>query len=1164
MTILQTICFFVLLAKKIYVLYHTLITRKAVMIMALQFVIGATGTGKTHHCMQEILAAQKTQTGRQILLVPEQFTSQSERDLTAMTEKKGILTAEVLSFGRLAHQIFSRYGMDKTVTLGDVGKQMALQKILLEQKDNIIYFHHIMDKSGFVEQLSFTITEFFQYRITPDTLTVLSQQENLSQAVKQKCEDMHLIYTKYLDFLSQEYVSGDETLTLLEQKLQKIAPFGDTEIWLDGFYGFTPQEYSVILHLLRLCKRVVVTLPMDKASYFASHLPMSTTFFEPYTTLKKLQKLAEENGIPTMPPVFLEQNHRTQTPALRFLEQNYYYGYYKKSNDHNGIHIQACATKQHEIAYMAQTIRQIVRQTGIRYRDIAIVTNAMPIYEKNIRGILQEYDIPCFIDNKREITTHPLMALLKGILDCVVYDFRYESVFSYLKSGFTPMQQQDIDILENYVLEYGIKGYKWRKDVWTYGFSEGQEQQQNDINQCKNEFLHHFACWKNYKRNKAYPLEELATAFFKQLDSLGVAEQLSLLAEQSDIEKANEHRQIWQIVMDVVQKAVSIFGDTPVKLEEFSKILQAGFEKSSMGIIPPTTDNVIVGDIQRSRLPNIKVLFVLGVNDGILPAPAQSQGIFSETERDTLTQIGVELAADSKRKLFEEQFLIYRGLTKPSEALYLTYAVGDMEGKSMFPSSVIDRICRMYPHLTIQHDDTITIEQLSPTACFHTLGQQMQNHTEQTPMPPMWQDIYSYFATQPQWQKRVALLQKGFYANSRQERLSSKVTKALYGKNILASVSRLERFAACPFAYFTEYALQAKPRRIYQLRTPDLGILFHAVLEQFSDGLQKDDVSWQSLTQQETETRMEKAVDTAAPLLGNAILQDSAANRYLVKRLKRISKRAGWTLVRHIQSGTFVPTGFEIGFGPHEALPPIIISMADNSKLILRGKIDRVDILDADGMHYVKVIDYKSGSKSFRLQDIYYGLQLQLLLYLDAYLKQQTQSDTCYEVGGAFYFRITDPTLSLSSEISSEELADMLYSKMQMSGLVLDNKTVIQGIDHAFTDETGAFFPGASAIIPLKYTKKGMPTASSLLATAEEYHDILAFATKRAAQIGEEMKAGVFAPSPYRNQGATPCDYCSFSAICRYDYEDHPNYRDLKKIKKEDFWEALKQKTEKK
>lgn len=1128
------------------------------MIMALQFVIGATGTGKTHHCMKEIIAAQKTQQGRQIFLVPEQFTSQSERDLTAMTETKGILTAEVLSFGRLAHQIFSRYGMDKTVTLGDVGKQMALQKILLEQKDNIVYFRHIMDKNGFVEQLSFTITEFFQYCITPDTLAVLAQQEQLSHAVKQKCEDMRLIYTKYLEFLSQEYVSGDETLTLLDKKLQKISPFADTEIWLDGFYGFTPQEYHVILHLLRLCKKVTITLPMDKASYFASHLPMSATYFEPYTTLRKLQKLAEEHGIATIPPLFLEQNHRTQTPALHFLAQNYYYGYYKKSNDHNGIHIQSCATKQDEIAYTAQTIRQIVREQDIRYRDIAILTNDIIGYEKNMRGILQEYEIPCFIDNKREIATHPLMALLKGILDCIVYDFRYESVFSYLKSGFTPMAQSDMDILENYVLAYGIKGAKWRK-VWEYGFANGKEEQQTYMNQLKDDFLSHFSCWATYKRNKSYPLEELVASFCKQLDSLGVAQQLSALAEQADAEKAKEHRQIWQIVMDVIQKAVAIFGNTPVTLEGFSKIIQAGFEKSSMGIIPPTTDNVIVGDIQRTRLPNIKVLFLLGVNDGILPAPAQSNGIFSETERDALTEIGVEIATNSKRKLFEEQFLIYRGLTKPSDGLYLTYAVGDMEGRAMFPSPVIERICRMYPDLEIQHEDNLQIEQLSPFACFHALGQQMRNHTSETPMPPMWQDIYSYFATQPDWQKRLSLLQKGFATNSRQERLSPKVTKALYGKNILASVSRLERFAACPFAYFTEYALQAKPRQIYQLRTPDLGILFHGVLEQFSDKLQTDGVSWQSLTQQETEVRIDQAVDAAAPLLGNAILQDSAANRYLVKRLKRISKRAGWTLVRHIQSGAFVPDGYEIGFGPQEALPPIIISMADNSKLILRGKIDRVDILQADGTCYVKVIDYKSGSKSFSLQDIYYGLQLQLLLYLDAYLKQQTQADICFEVGGAFYFRITDPTLSLSTELSSEELADLLYSKMQMSGLVLDNETVIQGIDNAFTDKNGGFYKGASAIIPLKYTKKGTPSASSLLATKTEYHAILDFATKRAAQIGEEMKAGTFAPSPYRSQGKTPCDYCNFASICRYDYDDHPNYRDLKKIAKEDFWAILKE-----
>ena len=1135
--------------------------------MALRFLIGAAGTGKTEYCMKEIITAQSAHKGRQIFLVPEQYTSQAERDLTARTERKGILTAEVLSFGRLAHQFFAKNGLNRAVILGDVGKQMALQKILLEQRDDLPYFCHMLDKNGFVSRLGKTITEFFRYRVTPEQLETMSNQEGLSHSVQDKCRDMASIYRRYEEFLSETYLTGDTTLSLLEEKLASSAAFEDTEIWLDGFYGFTPQEYGIIAQLLRLCKRVSITLPMDEHSYFASSLPPAAPFFEPHLTKQKLVSLAEEMGIAMESPVFFKENHRAQTPALAFLEKNYFYGYYKKSPDHEGIHICSCATRESEMAYAAGQILSLVREQGLRYRDIAIVTNAMSAYEKGLKGILSEAGIPCFVDSRRDIASHPLIGLVNSLLECVVYDFRYESVFSYLKTGLTPMAQEDMDILENYVLAYGIKGYKWKKDVWAYGFQPGQEAEQAYLNDLRAQVMTPFAPLLALKRKKNLPLRDWVTALVVQLDTLGIAEKLTALSEaaaaKGNAAKAEEHRQIWQILMDVLQKAVEILGDAPMSLDTFARILSAGLEESSMGLIPPTADSLLVGDIERSRLPDIKALLVLGVNDGILPAPAENTGIFTETEREALTAAGMELAPDGKRKLFEEQFLIYRGLTKPSHALYLTYANGDTEGKALFPSSLIARIAKMYPTLTEERDDTLPLSSLTPGGCFHQLGTQMRKHVEESPMKPLWQDIYSYFATTPQWQQRLSLLRQGFSVHDRRQKLSPKTAKNLYGKNILSSVSRLERFAACPFAYFAEYGLKARPRQLYQLRTPDLGNLFHQVLEQFAATLKKDGISWQTLTQEETERRMDAAVDEAAPHLGNEILLDSAANRYLIKRLKRISRRAGWTLVRHIQSGMFEPAGYEVGFGPHEALPPIVIGMSDGSKLILRGKIDRVDLLDAEGNKFVKIIDYKSGTKAFDFQDIYYGLQLQLLLYLDAYLKNHgTES---YRPGGVFYFRITDPTQTVTEEMSAEEIEHLLYSKMQMSGLVLENETVIKAMDEVFVDPvSGGMRLGASDIIPLKYTKKGTPTASSLLATEEEYNALMAFTAKRAAAIGESMKAGIITPAPYRKQNSTPCDYCVFSSICRYEYKDRPYYRNLKKIGKEDFWENLNETDERK
>ncbi|NCC16653.1 MAG: helicase-exonuclease AddAB subunit AddB [Clostridia bacterium] len=1126
--------------------------------MALRFIIGTAGSGKTHLCMDEIIKKQTDGMGRQVFIVPEQFTSQTERDLIAHSPQNAILSAEVLSFGRLAHRILSKNGFGQKLPLGDIGKSMALQKVLLDEKEDLSFFRNVMDKNGFVDQLSLTISEFFQYYIEPQQLLEKAESKELTQGVANKLTDLAKIYQAYLHFLENDYISADETLALLASQLCTAQPFQDTEIWLDGFYGFTPQEFSVIENLLKLSARVNVTLPMAEQSFFTPFLPPTAPFYEPYTTKNKLVKLAEENGIVIEPTAFLSENHRAKTDALKSLEKYYFQGYYKKCSLAESVKIISCQTKQEEIAFAAGTITRLVREKGLRYKEMAIVTNAMEVYEKSLRGILREYDIPCFIDSRREITSHPLITMVTALLDCLVYDFRYENVFSYLKSGLAPFSYGEIDALENYVLAYGIKGYKWQKETWTYGLKREGEETIGYMNLLRQRFMEPFLPFLQFKKKTQRPLKEFVSLLIQHMETLCIAETLSFWAEDAvkngSHAKAEEHRQIWQLLMQVLEKATEILGDAPMALADCAKILSAGLQKCTMGVIPPTTDCLVVGDIERSRLAEIKYLFVLGVNEGILPAPSQPQGIFTEAERQLLHETGMELASGGKRKAFEEQFLIYRGLTRPSEGLFLTYANGETEGKALFPSSIIDRLCRMDNSLQVALYSGFQAEEMVPAAVFHHLGETMQNHKKDTPMEPLWQDIYSFFCTEPSWEKRLSLLRKGFVTTKKQEKLSPKTVKLLYGEKIFSSVSRLERFAACPFSYFAEYGLKATERKLYQLHTPDLGLLFHEVLELFSNKIKIENIPWDALTQEKTEALIEEAVDLAAPKLGDEILMDTAANQYLIRRLKRISARAAWTLVRHLKSGDFVPEGYEIGFGNHEALPPIVVQLAEGNQLVLSGKIDRVDLLDASGNRYAKIIDYKSGSKAFSFQDIFYGLQLQLLIYLDAYLKHYEKTSAPIKAGGVFYFRIMDPNLSLSQEMTPEEIEEALYQKMQMSGLILEDEAVIQGLDHIFIEETNG---KNSAIVPVGYTKKGEPTSTAFLADENQYEQLLSFVVKQAAELGNAIQSGTILPSPYRKSDQTPCAYCRFKSICRYDYQDEPKWRELKKVTKKNFWDMI-------
>lgn len=1133
--------------------------------MGLRFIIGRAGTGKSTLCINEIIEQQENTAKRQILIVPEQFTSQAERDLVSQSRKNALMTAEVLSFGRLAHRVFSKKGIGSRIPLGDIGKSMALRKILLQEKEQLSYFRSVAEKPGFVDQLGLTISEFFQYCITPEQAQTFAKQEGLSVSAKQKLADLTHIYRAYLDFLQQEYISADETLSLLAQRLDDTLGFSDTEFWLDGFYGFTPQEYAILRRLLQLSAQVTVTLPMDENTFKSSTQPPYAPFYEPNRTKQKLMELTEELGLPPASYVILKENKRASTKALSNLEENYFYRFYKKCSLNESIHIFSCPTQQDEIRFAAGKILRLVREEGIRYRDIAIVTNAMELYEKNLRGILAEYHIPCFVDARRQTGTHPLVTTLTALLEILVFDFRYDAIFSYLKAGLTPLTTEEIDILENYVLAYGIKGYKWKKEYWDYGMAKEGAEAIEVINELRAQLMAYFAPLLSISKTKPFSFHDFLVLLTEHLETLRAAETLECwakeAAESGNLQKADEYRQIWQLVLDVLQKADDLLGRELLTLPEMAKILQAGLEKCTMGVIPPTADCLLIGDIERSRLPQIRYLFVLGVNEGILPSPRTAQGIFTDAERQLLTAQGMELANSSKQAIFEEQFLLYQGLAKPSHGLWLTFANSNQEGHALLPSPFIDSLCRMDTGLKPEQMPAFDLQETAPEAAFHLLGEQMLSHTRENPMSPLWQDIYQFFAQQETWQHRLSLLKKGIGQIRSTPRLSPKIAKKLYAENILSSVSRLERFASCPFSFFAEYGLQAEERRLYQLQTPDLGILFHEVLERFSHNIEKQQLHWQELTKEQTRTLIEQAVDEAAPQLGNHILLDSAANQYLVHRLKRISTRAAWTLVRHLQHGKFMPAEYEAGFGIQEKLPPILIELSEGGKLILNGKIDRIDLFDTAGNHYVKIIDYKSGNKNFQFQDVYYGLQLQLLLYMDAYLKHQKKTGDSWKPGGAFYFRISDPLLKLEAEASAEQIETELYQQLQMSGLLLDDAIVIAALDESLLPEGTTAPTGKSQIIPLAYTKAGTPTAASSLATEKQYEALLSFVTRRAREIGDSMKAGVIAPSPYRTKETSPCDYCRFRSICRHTYEKTPQFRNLKKVDKKNFWDLLEEET---
>lgn len=1139
--------------------------------MSLRLMIGRAGTGKSRICMEEISRKQETEKGNFILIVPEQFSSQAEYDLIQKTRGKGILNAQVLSFGRLAHYVFAEKGLNKKTPLSDIGKSMTLKKILFDNEKELEYFKNSVDKQGFLEQLRLSISELFQYDISLNKLQILKENKELSVGLRRKFQDMYIIYKNYLEFLKSGYLSSDETLDILAEKLESSALMENTEFWLDGFYGFTPQEYKVITKLLKLSKRVTVTLTMDEKSYYSKKMTMSSLFFEPYLTAYKLNRIAEEEGIKREIPMFLEEVKRFHTPAMEYLQKKFFSYPIQSSLFTDGVHIYAAANQYGEIYYIANQILHLIHRKGWRYRDIAIVAKNLQDYDRILKGVLLEYQIPYFVDIKREILSHPLIELIRSAVDIITHNFSYESVFRYLKTGLTSVQREDADLLENYVLAYGIKGYKWNNGEWQYGFKEGEgeEEKKQKINEIKVEVeipLKEF--FEAVKRDKKYKISFLTEKLFQLIKNLPVEEKMKQWIEQmqkeNNLAKAREHEQVWKIMVNVMEKMVAILGDEMVTIGDYAKILDAGLSESKMGIIPPSVDQIIVGDLERSRLPDVKVLFVLGINEGILPAPFDSYGVFSEVEREEMEQSGIQMTPNGKRKAFEEQYLIYCGITKPSHYLYFSYCTGDLEGKSMRPSGLIERMRKIFPNIKEEYEgmEDSFFHMVAAEPVFHQIGEKIRDYAETGKMEAVWKDAFSYYQSKEEWQSRLYFMLKGIKEQNKKEVLKNSTVRKLYGKKIPTSISKLEKYAACPFSYFVEYALKAQKRKLYQLNTPDLGTLFHKVLENFSQNLEERKLDWKELSKEQTYTLIDAAVEQAAPKLSNEILLETAANRYLMKRLKRVSRRAAWTLTEHMKNGSFEPYGYEVSFGQGDKLPPIVIELSNGERMVMRGKIDRVDILDKDQNRYIKIIDYKSGNKKFTLQDIYYGLQLQLILYLDAFLKYSQQDGKTLKPGGIFYFKVKDPIVKSVKEMTTEEIYDMLFKELKMSGLILDNEDVIQGLDKTFeSEEEGKLAGGNSSIIPVAVNKNGTYKKGTQSVISEvSYEKLMQFAQKKAKEIGEKIVQGEIEISPFKNGDVIPCLYCDFHPICRFDETNNKfKYRYLRKIADEEFWKKIEQ-----
>jgi ATP-dependent helicase/nuclease subunit B len=1123
--------------------------------MGLRYVLGLPGTGKTAMCLDEILVKDKEAGGASaIYIVPEQYSMHAEKSLVERSASSAVTKAQALSFQRMAFHLFSKTGRPAGAFLDDTGKSMLLRKIVLDLRASLVFYGKSSDKQGFIDGLSRLITEFHQYGVTCEDLVEM-QGEGASESLRAKMRDLHKIFERYLDVMRDRYFSLDATLDFLPDKLKQSDFLDGAHVFIDNFHGFTKQERRILAQIMKKAKRVTVTATVDEKAISFSGLLETDFFYETKLTMNKLTLLAREEGIAIEEPVFLDKPH--SFAQMNFFISNFFkrrtavcpfpVSTQEEGKPKTGFFLVSARDAEDEVTQAAELAVSLARDEGMRYRDIAVLCSNIGAYEKILRRVFNTFDIPLFIDIKSDIMSHPLTELICAATEIAAKHWSYESVFRFLKTDMSGISMQDVDILENYVLAYGVKGRQWQAEEWDRG------ERLEDILRIKAQVQDALSPFVKGTINKRDTVRGFAGKIYAMLDHINATGTLDRwiqeMASQGAHEVARRHSQIWGKVSAVFDKMVEILGDEVVSVPEFSKILNAGLSTASMGVIPPSVDQVVIGEVARSRLPDVKVLIVLGANDGVMPRASSETGFFNDNDRLYLMAHGVELASDSKRKMGEEHFLLYCALTKPRERLVLSCSQTS-GSKLSRPAGAVVKLQKMHQDLkffSYAQDRSIT----SARPMVGRMGALIKKHLSGEEMTDEFKDVYAILKDDPKALSTLVRFEEFIKECETPKRISAKAAAKLYGKELNTSVSRLEKYAECPFGYYLIYNLKAKERKTHTVTALDTGNLFHNVLERFSENLETESTSWRDVDTDSISRMVDYLVDDLAPEFGANVFSSQARLIYMLGRIKRICKRSIWALSEHIKKGQFEPLGVEVAFKPDSPLSSIELALNGERKLVLTGRIDRIDILDAENKRYVKIIDYKSGNKKFDIDDVYFGSQLQLIMYLNAFIKNAKEfvgdeAEIQTLPGGVFYFNINDPIVNFDDDEDSpdamEKLQEMILKTFKMSGLVLSDPEAIMGMDENLS--------GDSAIIPVSVKKDGELGARSSILDYEGFVELQKSVEEKAVDIGNAILTGSIEAYPFKKGELTACDYCLYSAICGLEISEKPNKYHLVKGRK--------------
>ncbi len=1106
--------------------------------MPLKFVFGPSGSGKSSYLYQHVIQeSMKYPERNYIVLVPEQFTMQTQKDLVMMHERKGIMNIDVLSFARLAYRVFEETGGGGLPVLDDEGKNLILRKIAGDYESELKMLGGHMKKQGYISEVKSVISEFTQYDIGEDEIERVMESAGESSRLYYKLADIRLLYRGFTDYLREKYITKEELLDVLSCEVEKSERLKNSTVVLDGFTGFTPVQDRLLGELMRHCREVIVTVTMDRRGnpYVYEHPYQLFALSKQMVT--SLLQIAKQNKIPVEEPVELYDHvpwRFKEQEALAFLEKHlfrYGAGAYEKEQEQVKLHL---AKNPREEAYaVAEQVRRMMREDRYRLRDIGVIVSDMDVYADHLKQAFIKYDIPFFMDHKRSILLNSFVEYIRSVLHMAEQSFSYESVFRFLRTNLAGFTYEEIDGLENYVIGLGIKGYKHWQEKWTRKLRGMAQEDLDKMNHYRRQLVEKVDGLIYVLRQRRKTVADITRAIYEFMvqENLQVrlAEQEELFKAKGELALAREYAQIYRIVIELFDKFVELLGGEQVSLSEYCKLLDAGLEEARVGVIPPEVDQVVIGDMQRTRLKDIKALLFAGANDVYLPGALLRTGLLSELDREKFAREKLTLSAGGKEKAYVQKFYLYLNLTKPSEKLDIYYSKVSADGKSVRPSYLIQELQKLFPKLKVRDEERYLKEQeLTENIGFDRMIREFVQKRHET--DGAWCELYNWYKKNPKWQEKVERFLEAGYYRKPLDALTEEAAKRLYGEEFETSITRMERFAVCAFSHFLTYGLGLREREEYDFQAADLGNVCHRALERFSYKVEREAGDWLKLTEEKRKQYVEESVEEAIADYGNSILYSSSRNAYLIVRMKRMLEKTVWALTKQLAAGDFKPAAYELRFA--------------------NGKIDRVDTCEDGDCVYVKVIDYKTGSKSFDVTALYHGLQLQLMVYMDAALQMEQKKHPEKEIlpAGVFYYRIQDPLIDRPKEGEEQE---SILKELKPDGMISLEKEVLEHLDHCMV--------GESSVIPVKYNKNGSLSKSSKAASAQDFYLMMKYAVNKVEEIRQKILSGDVKVNPYRRGTETSCDYCSYRQICGFDTKmEGYRYREIEAMSVDKVIQAMK------